>query len=101
MPFSLRALLLAVALLTSGALQVAAAVGEDACCAEEQEQEAPLPCSGCPPGVACACCPSTGAVASSGPEVAPASSKGVGVVTAPPAPSALASASDIFHPPRA
>lgn len=93
----LRMLLVAVALLTSSAMQLAVALGDDACCPEEQDEGAP----DCPPGLACACCPVRGAVQFATPELAPATSPGVAVVTAAAEPSLGAAASDIFHPLRA
>ena len=49
-----RILLVAMALLNSGALQVVAAMGDDdACCAGETEEK-DASCPDCPPGLACA-----------------------------------------------
>src|SRR5512139_1937720 len=95
-----RMLLVATALLNSGALQVAAAMGDDACCAGETEEK-DASCPDCPPGLACACCPVRGAVQASTLLVAPASSPGVSIAVAASEPSLGASATDIFHPPRA
>ncbi|MGB8932514.1 MAG: hypothetical protein WCC48_14825, partial [Anaeromyxobacteraceae bacterium] len=78
MPSFLRVLLVAAALLSSGALQVAASLGEDECCAEEKG----APCQGCPPGAACMCCPLQGAVQAAAPELAPAATQGAAVVLA-------------------
>lgn len=92
----LRTLMLAAALVSSGALQVAAAMGEDPCCVEESES--PIP--DCPPGVACACCPTRGAVRPLLPDVAPARSPGFALAVVAPEPTAIAPAADIFQPPR-
>jgi len=73
-----RSLVVAVTLLSSGVLQVAAAVGEDACCAEERN----APCPDCPLGIACSSCPFRGAVQVAAPEFAPAASPIATVVTA-------------------
>lgn len=89
--------LVAAALLSSGVLQVAAAVGEDACCAEDEG----APCPDCPLGVACTCCPFRGAVQPATPELALAGSLGGIVAIAAAEPSPRASVADIFHPPRA
>lgn len=97
-PF-LRTLLLATALLSGGALQVAAAMGADTCCAEESGaggEETP-----CPPGLACACCPIRGAVQFAVADVAPATSLGVAVAVAAAEPTLGGPVTDIFHPPRA
>ncbi len=91
-----RMILVAMALLTSGALQVAAAAGDDACC----EQKG-APCRDCPPGLVCACCPARGAVQAAIPEVAPVATPGVVMVVAGADPNVAAPASDIFQPPRA
>jgi hypothetical protein len=56
-----RMVLVVTALLTSGALQVAAAMGDDACCAGEAKEK-DASCPDCPPGLACACCATRGAV---------------------------------------
>lgn len=93
----LRTVTVAFALLSSGALQAAAAMGDDPCCAEETD--APVP--DCPPGVACACCPTRGAVRPALPELAPARTEGVALAVAAQEPSAAAPPADIFHPPRA
>jgi len=97
MPSFFRLLLVATALLSSGVLQVAATVGEDACCAEDERS----PCPDCPPGVACACCPFQGAVPVAAPEPAPPASPGAVVAIASAGPSPRAPGTDIFHPPRA
>jgi hypothetical protein len=96
---SLRTLV-AIALLTSGAVQVAAASGEDACCAEEAEEKG-ASCPECPPGIACACYPTGGAVQAVAPKIAAATSPGIALAVAAAEPSAVAAATDIFHPPRA
>jgi hypothetical protein len=96
----LRMLLVATALLTSGALQVAAAVEDDGCCTGETEERG-APCPDCPPGLACACCQIRGAVPAAALEVAPAASPGVAMAVAAAEPSVGAPATDIFHPPRA
>jgi hypothetical protein len=96
MTLFLRTLVVATALLTSGAPRLAAALGEDACCTDEQG----VPCPECPPGVACACCPIRGALQASTPEVAPARSRGIAIAVAAAEPSLVASGTDIFHPPR-
>jgi hypothetical protein len=93
-------LLVASALLSSGALQVAAAMGDGACCAGETEEK-DAPCPDCPPGLACACCPMRGAVHATALEVAPAPSRGVAIAVVTSEPSLGASVTDIFHPPRA
>jgi hypothetical protein len=95
-----RMLLVATALLSSGALQAAAALGDDACCAGEAEEK-DASCPDCPPGLACACCPIRGAVQAAVLEVAPATSPGVAIAVATAEPSLGASVTDIFHPPRA
>jgi hypothetical protein len=93
-----RAFLLAGALLSSGALQVTAAVGEDGCCPEDES----VPCPDVPLGVACACacCPSSCAVQGSPPDVAPAASPAVAVAIVIAEPSLDASVAEIFQPPR-
>lgn len=96
----LRILLVASALLSSGALQVAAAMAEDACCAGETEGK-DAPCPDCPPGLACGCCPVRGAVQVALAVVAPAASPGVAIAVVKAAPNLDASVTDIFHPPRA
>lgn len=96
----LRTLLLATALLSSGVLQVAAATGDDACCAGEAgEQDAS--CPGCPPGLACACYPVRGAVQATAHEVAPPASTGLALAVATAEPCLGPPVTDIFHPPRA
>jgi len=92
-----RMLLVAMALLTSGALQLAAAIGDDACCAAEKG----APCPDCPAGAVCACCPIRGAVQVAMLEFAPATSPGVAIAVASTEPSLGALVTDIFHPPRA
>jgi len=92
-----RSLLVAASLLSSGVLQVAAAIGEDACCAEERD----APCPDCPLGIACTCCPFRGAVQVAAPELAPVATPIATVVTVSAEPSPRASVADIFHPPRA
>lgn len=93
-----RMVLVAVALLTSGAPQaLAALVEDDGCCAEERD----VPCPDCPPGLVCACCPMRGATSAAAPDVSPAASRGVAVRVAADEPVLRASASDIFQPPRA
>jgi hypothetical protein len=95
----LRILLVAAALLSSGALQVAAAIGDDACCAQEAQEEHPS-CPDCPPGVACACCPMRAAVQAA-PELKPRTPAGVALAVVAAEPAGAAPATDIFHPPRA
>jgi hypothetical protein len=97
MPSLVRSLLVAAALLSSGVLEVAAGVGEDACCAGERS----APCPECPLGVACACCPVRGAVQVAAPELAPVASATATVVTVSAEPNPRMSVADIFHPPRA
>jgi hypothetical protein len=97
MPSIVRSLLVAAVLLSSGVLQVAAALGEDTCCAEERN----APCHDCPIGNACTCCPFRGAVQVAAPELAPVASPIATVVTVSAEPSPRASVADIFHPPRA
>jgi hypothetical protein len=99
----LRILLVATALLSGGVLQVAAAFGDDACCAGEQgsKEGKHAPCTNCPPGVACACCPIRGTVESAPLVVPPAESSGVAVAVAVSEPIVGPSVTDIFHPPRA
>jgi hypothetical protein len=92
-----RMLLVAMALLTSGALQLAAAMGDDACCATEKG----APCPDCPAGVVCACCPIRGAVQVAVLEFAPATLPGVAIAVATTEPSLGAPVTNIFHPPRA
>lgn len=97
-----RMLLVLTALASSGAVQVAASLGDDLCCAGERgTEEEDAPCPDCPPGLACACCPIRGAVQAEAPEVAPAASAGVAIAVAAVEPSLGASVTDIFHPPRA
>jgi hypothetical protein len=96
----LRVLLVATALLSSGVLQVAAAMGDDACCAEEAGGgDASGP--DCSPGVACACCPTRGAIEVHPVVAAPAPPIGAAPLAHAPEPSLGASVTDIFHPPRA
>ncbi len=97
MPTLVRTLLVAAALFSSGVLQVAAAAGEDACCAEERE----APCADCPLGTACTSCPFRAAVRVDAPELAPAASPSATVVTASAEPPPRTSVTDIFRPPRA
>lgn len=89
--------LVATALLSSGALRLAASPGGDDCCAEEHG-------TGCPElplGLACGCCPHQGAVVAAAPELAPiAVAVGRVALTVAP-PSARSAAADIFQPPRA
>jgi hypothetical protein len=92
----LRALLVASALLSSGALQVAAAIGEDACCAGEER----APCQECPTGIACPCCARC-VIHAVSPDVAPARSPGVAITVSAAAPILHASVFEIFQPPRA
>lgn len=96
----LRMLLVVTALLSSGVLQVAAAMGDDACCAGETEGKG-ASCPECPPGLACACCPSRGAVEVAALVVAPAAPAGIAIVAAATEPSLGSAVTDIFHPPRA
>jgi hypothetical protein len=94
-----RILLLATALLSGGALQMAAAMGADACCEETGTGGEETPC---PPGLACACCPIRGAVQFAvAADVAPAPSPGVALAVATAEPTLCGHAADIFHPPRA
>ena len=95
-----RMLLVATALLNSGALQVATAMGDGACCAGEAEEK-DASCPDCPPGLVCACCPVRGAVQAETFVVAPAFSPGVSIAVVASEPSLGASVTDIFHPPRA
>ena len=95
-----RILLVAMALLNSGALQVVAAMGDDACCAGETEEK-DASCPDCPPGLACACCPIRGAVQTAALEIAPASSPGVAIAVVAAEPNLGAAVTDIFQPPRA
>lgn len=97
MPSFIRMLLVATALLTSGVLQVAAAKGEDACCTHDEGGSS----RDCPPGLACSCCPARGAIHVVAPEVAPAATPGLAVPVSVLEPTLVASAADIFHPPRA
>ncbi|HET6948788.1 MAG TPA: hypothetical protein VFI47_00330 [Acidimicrobiales bacterium] len=95
-------LLVATALLSSGALQLAGAAGDDACCAEGRGEEGKdASCPDCPPGLACACCPIRGAVQTAVLDVAPAPSPGAAIAVTIAEPSRRASVTDIFHPPRA
>jgi hypothetical protein len=86
-----------MALLTSGALQLASAIGDDGCCAAEKG----TPCSSCPAGIACACCPARGVAEIAALDIAPATSPGVAIAVATTEPSLGAKVTDIFHPPRA
>jgi hypothetical protein len=95
-----RILLVAMALLNSGALQVVAAMGEDACCAGETEEK-DASCPDCPPGLACACCPIRGALQTAALEIVPASSPGVAIAVVAAEPNLGAAVTDIFQPPRA
>lgn len=92
-----RAVLLAVALLSSGALQVAAAFGEDECCSKEES----VPCRGLPLGGACPCCPSNSAACSVAPDVAPRASFVAAIAIVVAEPRLCASIGEIFQPPRA
>lgn len=94
----LRMLLVATALLTTGALQVAAASGEDACC-EGETDAGEVPCPDCPPGLACGCCPLR-AVEAPPLGTAPARPPGVAIAVVAVEPSLGASVTDVFHPPR-
>jgi hypothetical protein len=96
----LRMSLVAAALLSSGALQVAVAMGDDGCCAGEAEQNESS-CPDCPPGLACGCCPLRGAVPACAVDVAPAASPGLAISVAAAEPTFGGAAPDIFHPPRA
>jgi hypothetical protein len=90
------------ALLSSGAPQLAATAGGDACCPEERgEEEKGAPCPDCPPGLPCACYPIRGAVLAEVHDVAPAQSPGAAIAVTSAEPSLRASVTDIFHPPRA
>ncbi|HSN91001.1 MAG TPA: hypothetical protein VLS93_07210 [Anaeromyxobacteraceae bacterium] len=95
----LRMFLVASALLSSGAVQVAAAVGDDPCCPGEVEED-DAPCPDCPPGLACGCCPARGVVQASALDVAPAASPGLAIAVASAEPASGGSVTDIFHPPR-
>lgn len=96
----LRILLVFAALLSGGVLQVASAMGDDdACCAGETNDEG-APCTNCPPGLACACCPLRGAVENA-PVVTPPESSGVAVTATCVEPVVGPPVTDIFHPPRA
>jgi hypothetical protein len=97
MPSLVRSLLVAAALLSSGVLQVVAAVGEDACCAEERN----APCPDCPLAIACTCCPFRGAVQFAAPELEPVASLTETVVTVSAELNPRTLVADIFHPPRA
>lgn len=96
----LRALLVASALVSTGVVQLSATLGEDVCCAG-QADEREGSCPDCPPGLACACCPIRGAVEAAVLDVAPAPSRGVAIAVVAREPALVATASDIFHPPRA
>ncbi|HYD40213.1 MAG TPA: hypothetical protein VEB43_05245 [Anaeromyxobacter sp.] len=93
----LRAALVALALLTSGVFELAAALEDASCCEEAGEQEAPRP--DCTAGVLCACCP-----AAALPGARPGSSGAASTASGPRAlvaePTLAASVTDIFHPPR-
>ncbi len=95
----LRILLVAAALLSSGALEVASAIGESACCEGETSGEHG-PCTDCPPGLACACCPIRAAIESV-PVVAPPAPSGVALAVTASEPVVGPPVTDIFHPPRA
>lgn len=95
-PF-LRMVVAALALLTSGTLQLASALGDAPCCEEERGDAD----ADCPPGMACACCPIRGAVEIAALGVAPAASPGVAVPLVAVEPNPGAAVSDIFQPPRA
>lgn len=92
-----RMLLVAAALLASGAPQVLAALGDDACCAEEGDLSGP----GCPPGLSCVCCPMRIAPDAGAPSLAPAVAPGVAVSVAVAEPVADATPACVFQPPRA
>ncbi|HET8541100.1 MAG TPA: hypothetical protein VFL83_14595 [Anaeromyxobacter sp.] len=100
MTSSLRMLLVGAALLSSGALQLAAAMGDDVCCTGDAEGNG-ASCPDCPPGLACACCPIRGAVRASHPDVAPAAWRGVAIAVVSAEPTLRGAVTDIFHPPRA
>ncbi len=92
-----RMVLVATALLASGAPQALAALGDDACCAEERS----VPCQDCPPGLVCACCPMRVAPAASAPSLAPVASPGIAVPVTVSEPAVEAFADGVFQPPRA
>jgi hypothetical protein len=97
MPSLVRSLLVAAALCSSGVLQVAAAIGEDSCCAEERGTS----CPDCPLGLVCSCCPFRGAVQVAVSVPAPVASPAATVITASAEPNPRTPVADIFHPPRA
>lgn len=102
----LRILLVAFALLTSGAVQFAAAAGNDPCCAEaggagDEHHGSDAPCDDCPPGLACACCPSRGAVEGAAVVIAPPQPSGVAVHLVVAEPEAGPPPGGVFQPPRA
>lgn len=95
----LRILLAVIAVLSSGVLQVASAMGEDACCSGEPTDQHG-PCTDCPPGLACGCCPIR-AAAVDAPIVTPPASSGVAVTITCAEPPVGPAVTDIFQPPRA
>lgn len=94
-----RILLVCAALLSGGVLQVASALDEAGCCAGEPAEQ-DRPCTDCPPGLACACCPLRATVGAA-PVVAPPRSSGAAVAVVAVEPSVGPAVTDIFHPPRA
>jgi hypothetical protein len=97
-----RMLLVATALLSSGVLQVATAMGHDPCCAAEQDAgERDASCPDCPPGLACSCCPVRGALQAAAPAIRPSALPGVPISVVAFEPSLGAPVTDIFQPPRA
>ena len=91
-----RLLLLLGALSTSGVLQVASAMGDDACCPEEGRS---VP--DCPPGASCACCPARTSLPLVAVDVRPCESEGRPLAAIAHEPVVPADHSDIFRPPRA
>jgi hypothetical protein len=91
-----RTLLVTLALLTSGAVQLAAAEGSDDCCVQDDAQSPECP----PAGSCCDCCPVRAARTSASPDVAPANVLRVAVVVTAAEPLLGPSPDGIFQPPR-
>jgi hypothetical protein len=88
-------LLVAIALLTSGVVPLAASAGEDACCASEDGREVD-----CPPGADCECCTVRAARTSAAQDLVPPHRLAVAVVTSLAEPAGGPSLAGVFHPPR-
>lgn len=89
-----RMLLVAIALLTSGVVPLAASAGEDACCTENGREV------DCPPGADCECCTVRAARTSAPQDLVPPHRLAVAVVTSQAEPAGGPSLAGVFHPPR-